>query len=150
MNDKIETWTQGCFVDQPQYRTWSEEAKSEAKRQAEFLVRSGPTDNAICRAYSPEAAQWIAQRLNRAAKLEAENKWLQRAWEAMQSAKSCAVTREEEMFVELMNLSADRKKLLQLLESASEVIGRFVSDEGWKQSDMDMMDHIAAEIARRR
>lgn len=47
-------------------------------------------------------------------------------------------------------LEADRENLLQLLESASEVIGRFVSDEGWAQSDMDMMDTIDAEIVRMR
>jgi hypothetical protein len=47
-------------------------------------------------------------------------------------------------------LEADRENLLQLLESASEVIGRFVSDEGWAQSDMDMMDTIDAEVHRRR
>ena len=47
-------------------------------------------------------------------------------------------------------LKADREKLLQLLKSASEVIGRFVSDEGWAQSDMDheylqaLSDHIRA------
>lgn len=44
-------------------------------------------------------------------------------------------------------LETDRENLLQLLESASEVIGRFVSDEGWAQSDMDMMDAIDAKIA---
>ena len=47
-------------------------------------------------------------------------------------------------------LKADRENLLQLLESASEVIGRFVSDEGWAQSDMDTMDTIDAEIVRMR
>ena len=47
-------------------------------------------------------------------------------------------------------LEADRENLLQLLESASEVIGRFVSDEGWAQSDMDMMDTIDAKIASMR
>ena len=34
-----------------------------------------------------------------------------------------------------------------LLRDASEVIGRFVSDEGWAQSDMDTMDAIDAELA---
>lgn len=47
-------------------------------------------------------------------------------------------------------LETDRENLLQLLESASEVIGRFVSDEGWAQSDMDMMDAIGTVIARMR
>lgn len=51
---------------------------------------------------------------------------------------------------EIERLQADREKLLKLLESASEVIGRFVSDEGWAQSDMDMMDAIDAEIVRMR
>jgi hypothetical protein len=44
-------------------------------------------------------------------------------------------------------LEADRENLLQLLDFASEVIGRFVSDEGWAQTDMDMMDTIDAKIA---
>lgn len=47
-------------------------------------------------------------------------------------------------------LESDRENLLQLLDSASEVIGRFVSDEGWAQSDMDTMDHIDAQIASMR
>jgi hypothetical protein len=58
-------------------------------------------------------------------------------------AEWCAKNRIEQ-------LEADRENLLQLLESASEVIGRFVSDEGWAQSDMDTMDTIDAEIASMR
>jgi hypothetical protein len=56
----------------------------------------------------------------------------------------------EEAKTRIEQLEADRENLLQLLESASEVIGRFVSDEGWAQSDMDMMDAIDAKIASMR
>jgi hypothetical protein len=71
MDNTIETWAQGYFVDQPQYRNWSAEAKGDANKREALLVRPAPTGNAICRTYSPDAAQWIAQRLNMAAKLEA-------------------------------------------------------------------------------
>ncbi len=71
MDNTIDTWAQGYFVDQPQYRRWSAEEKDEAKKQEALLVRPGPTDNAICRTARPDAAQWIAHRLNMAAKLEA-------------------------------------------------------------------------------
>jgi hypothetical protein len=47
-------------------------------------------------------------------------------------------------------LEADRENLLQLLDSASEIIDRFVSDESWAQSDMDMMDNIDTVISRMR
>ena len=49
-----------------------------------------------------------------------------------------SVDREMALRDRAEQLEADRENLLQLLESASEVIGRFVSDEGWAQSDMDM------------
>jgi len=71
MNNTIETWAQGYFVDQPQYRNWSAEAKDDANKREALLVRPAPTENAICRTDRPDAAQWIAQRLNMAAKLEA-------------------------------------------------------------------------------
>jgi len=61
-----------------------------------------------------------------------------------------AVDREMALRDRAEQLEADRENLLQLLESASEVIGRFVSDEGWAQSDMDMMDTIDAKIASMR
>ncbi len=86
MNDTIETWAQGYFVDQPQYRHWSAEEKDHANKREALLVRPGPTDNAICQAYSPDAAQWIAQRLNMAAKLEALANKLRTA-EAMKDQK---------------------------------------------------------------
>lgn len=70
MDNTIETWAQGYFVDQPQYRHWSAEAKAEANCKEAMNVRPGPTDNAICRTFHPDAAEWIAQRLNMAAKLE--------------------------------------------------------------------------------
>lgn len=67
----------------------------------------------------------------------------------MASAKALLKERDE-LRDRVEQLEADREKLLKLLESASEVIGRFVSDEGWAQSDMDMMDTIDAEIVRMR
>lgn len=82
-----------------------------------------------------------ASRDDEIAKLKAENKRLHDELE--DCAEWCAKNRIEQ-------LEADCEKLLQLLESASEVIGRFVSDEGWAQSDMDMMDTIDAEVHRRR
>lgn len=71
MNNIIETWAQGYFVDQPQYRHWSAEAKADANCEEARNVRPSPTGNAICRTSHPDAAEWIAQRLNLAAKLEA-------------------------------------------------------------------------------
>ena len=65
------------------------------------------------------------------------------------SAKALLKERDE-LRDRVEQLEVDREKLLKLLESASEVIGRFVSDEGWAQSDMDMMDTIDAEIVRMR
>lgn len=71
MNDTIETWAQGYFVDQTQYRHWSAEAKADANCKEALNVRPSSTGNAICRTFDPAAAEWIAERLNMAAKLEA-------------------------------------------------------------------------------
>lgn len=88
--------------------------------------------------------------------LEAENKRLCEALARISETLADVLdgSRVQEMQVrlgvqqdQLVALEADREKLLQLLKSASEVIGRFVSDEGWAQSDMDTMDTIDAEIA---
>lgn len=80
-----------------------------------------------------------AEALNYIEQLEAENKRLRDALEGCQQLEAKVAT-----------LEADREKLLQLLESAVEVIGRFVSDEGWAQSDMDKLDNIDAVIASMR
>lgn len=91
--------------------------------------------------------------------LEAENKRLRDALARISETLADVLdgSRVQEMQVRLgvqqdqvVALEADREKLLQLLTSASEVIGRFVSDEGWAQSDMDTMDHIDAKIASMR
>lgn len=66
----IDTWQQGHFVDQPQYRNWTAEEKQRAEKEENLNVRPGPTDNAICRCQRPEDAKWIANRLNLASKLE--------------------------------------------------------------------------------
>ncbi len=86
IDNTIETWAQGYFVDQPQYRHWSAEAKDDANKREALLVRPTPTGNAICRTDRPDAAQWIAQRLNIAAKLEALANKLHTA-EAMKDQK---------------------------------------------------------------
>ena len=51
-----------------------------------------------------------------------------------------AVDREMALRERVEQLETDRENLLQLLESASEVIGRFVSDEGWARSDTRRID----------
>jgi hypothetical protein len=55
----------------------------------------------------------------------------------------------EEVAAELRRLVAQRDALLKLLadvlpvaEDASESLGRFCSDEGWAQEDMDRMDNV--------
>jgi hypothetical protein len=56
---------------------------------------------------------------------------------------------EKEAAAELRRLHAQRDALLKLLkdvlpvaEDASESLGRFCSDEGWAQEDMDRMDNV--------
>lgn len=44
--------------------------KDERQREEELLVRPDPMGNAICKAVDPDAAKWIADRLNLAAQLE--------------------------------------------------------------------------------
>jgi hypothetical protein len=66
------TWAQGRFVDSPQYRHWPEKGKQHAHSQELLLVRPSPTGNAICKCNFPADAAWIAERLNLAAKLEAQ------------------------------------------------------------------------------
>ena len=70
MLNGITTWRQGAFIDQPQYRRETDEWKRDREREEQLLVRPAPTDNAICKADTPDNAKWIAQRLNLASKLE--------------------------------------------------------------------------------
>lgn len=44
--------------------------------------------------------------------------------------------------------SMQSNELLAALKRASESLGRFVSDEGWAQADMDCMDDVDAVIAK--
>jgi len=67
----IQTWSQGFFVDGPNYRHVDDKTKEKWQREEECRVRSGPTENAICMCLRPESAKWIAERLNLASKLEA-------------------------------------------------------------------------------
>lgn len=66
----IMSWNQGYFIDSHRYDNWSKEDKDKADFDEHYLVRPHPTENAICRASSPEKAAWIAERLNLATRLE--------------------------------------------------------------------------------
>jgi len=68
----VTTWSQGYFVDQPQYQRWTEEQKERANESESHLVRPFPTENAICYCPTPENAEWISNRLNKVADLEKE------------------------------------------------------------------------------
>jgi len=70
MDNNHEGWAQGYFVDQPQYRHWPQSEKDNANKSEKLKVRPSPKGNAICHCSSPEEAEWIARRLNLAAKLE--------------------------------------------------------------------------------
>lgn len=70
MNNLHTQWKPGFFVDQPQYRHWSDDQKAKADREERRRVRPYPTANAIAVCPSPEEAKWVAERLNLAAKLE--------------------------------------------------------------------------------
>lgn len=68
--ERVETWTQGRFIDSYKHRHWTDEMKKEADVIESFIVRPFADGNAICRAVSPDDAKWIAERLNRCAFLE--------------------------------------------------------------------------------
>lgn len=67
----ITTWRQGAFIDGKQYSKWTAAEKAKAQFQESHLVRSGPKENPLCQAPVPEMAEWIAERLNLCARLEA-------------------------------------------------------------------------------
>ncbi len=69
--NKIKTWAQGYFVDQPQYSHETNGWKVKRDSEEHHLVRPGPTDNAICQCSDPEDAEWIAGRLNFASEMDA-------------------------------------------------------------------------------
>jgi len=74
MDNKHAGWHQGYFVDQRQYKRMPESWKDECRRKERLLVRpSSPLGNAICKCNEPEIAEWIAERLNLAAKLESNS-----------------------------------------------------------------------------
>jgi NAD-dependent oxidoreductase involved in siderophore biosynthesis len=64
-------WSQGYFVDQRQYRNWTQEQKAEADYREKRLVRPSPTGNAICQCNATEDAKWIAEQLNKVSDVEA-------------------------------------------------------------------------------
>ena len=70
MNNLHTSWQHGYFVDQSKYRKWSKEEKRRANEREKLLVRPSPTGNAICMCSYQKDAEWIADRLNFAAKLE--------------------------------------------------------------------------------
>lgn len=65
--DTCVTWGQGRFIDQPQYRHIHPSWKEEQSKAEMLLVRPGGTGNRICTVSDPDAAVWIAKRLNLAA-----------------------------------------------------------------------------------
>lgn len=69
MND-IKTWRQGRFIDGAQYNNWNDKSKAQADFDEQFLVRSSPKGNAICKCNYHDDAKWIADRLNLASELE--------------------------------------------------------------------------------
>ena len=54
-------------------------------------------------------------------------------------------TAEEEADAKLMALAPE---LLEALKLAEQSIGSFVSDHGWSQRDMDILDTVTAAIAK--
>lgn len=66
----IQTWQQGQFIDQTKYSHMGDLWKAERRKVEALLVRPAPTENALCSCSNPEDAEWIAKRLNLAAKLE--------------------------------------------------------------------------------
>lgn len=68
--DNITTWKQGKFIDSHKYSKWTKEDKREAQEEESHLVRPKFLGNAICTCPDPEAAEWIAKRLNFAAEFE--------------------------------------------------------------------------------
>ena len=71
LNNGIQTWAPGQFIDHPQYRRMPDDWKAERRAAESHNVRPSPTDNPICHARDPAAAKWIASRLNLASALEA-------------------------------------------------------------------------------
>ena len=69
---KIDTWSQGKFIEQKKDAGMSKEEKKLCNFEESFLVRSYPLGTAICRVFFPEHAKWIARRLNKCATIEAK------------------------------------------------------------------------------
>ena len=67
---RITTWQQGRFINQPQYKHWSQYEKDKADKEERHFVRPSATGNAICHCPDPYDAIWVADRLNMAAILE--------------------------------------------------------------------------------
>lgn len=70
--DRHQGWQQGAFVDSPRYRNMGKDWKDRQRENEMLLVRPSPLGNAIATAASPDTAKWIADRLNLAAKFEAQ------------------------------------------------------------------------------
>lgn len=70
MNNQHTNWVRSRFVDQPQYRRWTKEMKEQRDRDERRQVKDHELGNAIAVCFTPEQAEWIASRLNLAAKLE--------------------------------------------------------------------------------
>lgn len=72
MDDKHTGWQQGAFINAREYDHMPDGWKREQREREACLVRPSPKGNAICQAMGADAAQWIARRLNVAAKQGAE------------------------------------------------------------------------------
>jgi len=74
MDNKHTTWVQGRFIDSELFDRWTLEEKRRAREIEALRVRPSPKGNMLCQCPTPEAAAWVAGRLNLAAVLEARLK----------------------------------------------------------------------------
>lgn len=68
--NSVKTWQQGSFIDQRKYSHMPEDWKEDRRNEERHLVRPAVMGNAICHCPDPHHAEWIAQRLNLASRLE--------------------------------------------------------------------------------
>lgn len=68
--NKVKTWQQSAFVMERQYASWSSAEIKRAQYAESCRVVAELEGNAICFCADPLIANWIAERLNLAAKLE--------------------------------------------------------------------------------
>jgi hypothetical protein len=71
--NKIDSWTQGRFIDGTEYDHFTDEDKKKINSNEMHFVRPYPKGNHICFCEDPDDAKWIAERLNLASYLENKN-----------------------------------------------------------------------------